>query len=198
MGASKALLAWDDTTLVGYAVRELLAAGASRVIVVAGAEAERVVAALPESDAVVAVVNPEYESGRSSSIRVGAEAVPPGCTALMVQSVDQPCPAEILRVLYDAAEEPDVDVAVPLFDGRRGHPICLAGRLLPELSEVREEDQGLRAVVRRHAQARREVPVESGIVHLNLNDPGAYAAAYEGRETRGEGRGASIDGRAAR
>jgi molybdenum cofactor cytidylyltransferase len=180
MGASKALLPWDRTTLVGYAVRELHAAGATRIVVVVGADAEQVLAALPDASDVVPVVNGAYAAGRSSSIRAGVAAIPPECGALLVQSVDQPCPADILRALYEAAEQDGVDVAVPVFGGRRGHPICLSGRLVPELAEVREQDQGLRAVVRRHAGARREVPVESDVVHLNLNDQAAYAAAIRG------------------
>jgi molybdenum cofactor cytidylyltransferase len=180
MGASKALLPWDSTTLLGYAVRELRAAGATRIVVVVGADAEQVLAVLPEASDVVPVVNDAYASGRSSSIRAGATAIPPGCGALVVQSVDQPCPSKILRTLYQAAEQDGVHVAVPVFGGRRGHPICLSGRLLPELADVREEDQGLRAVVRRHAGARREVPVDSAVVHLNLNDPVAYEEALRG------------------
>jgi molybdenum cofactor cytidylyltransferase len=191
MGSSKALLPWGRTTLVGYAVREVAAAGAERIVVVLGAEAEAVRAALPDSETVLTVVNPEYLAGRSSSIRAGAAAVPPDCDALIVYSVDQPCPATIVRALYEAVEEPGVDVAAPIFAGRRGHPICLAGCLLPELLTVQEEDQGLRAVVRRHAEARRDVPVDSATIHLNLNDRAAYEQAYEalgndGRSVRDE------------
>ena len=45
----------------------------------------------------------------------------------------------------------------------------------PELREVSEQDQGLRAVVRRHAVL--ELAVASETVFWNLNDPDAYAAA---------------------
>src|SRR6266498_1259016 len=89
MGSSKALLPWAGTSLIEYAVSELLAAGASEIVVVVGADAEQVSAALPASSAVVPVVNSEYTSGRSSSIRAGAAAVSPGSVSVMVQSVDQ-------------------------------------------------------------------------------------------------------------
>jgi CTP:molybdopterin cytidylyltransferase MocA len=64
---------------------------------------------------------------------------------------------------------------VPTFRGRRGHPVCFDGGLLTQLRGVSEEDQGLRAVVRRHAVT--EVAVEDEAVLWNLNDPNAYAAA---------------------
>ena len=177
MGTPKALLPWEGTTLLGYAVRQLRAAGAARVVVVLGANAEQVRAALPHGDAVLAVVNPDYMSGRGSSIRVGASAVPAGTTAIVLQSVDQPCPAAILRRLYELVETEGADVALPLFDERPGHPVCLSARLLPELTSAREEDQGLRAVVRRHRDTTRVVRVDDPIVHLNLNDQAAYDAA---------------------
>jgi molybdenum cofactor cytidylyltransferase len=184
MGSPKALLPWAGTTLLGYAVRELVTAGAATIVVVLGADAERVLAALPDGVAVTPVVNPDYASGRSSSIRAGAAAVPRDSGALIVQSVDQPCPAEIIQRLYQAVETAGADLAIPAFDGRRGHPLGLAGRLLPELTTVREEDQGLRAVVRRHADTTVVVPVSSDVVHLNLNNPAAYAAAYQAERWR--------------
>src|SRR6266536_2022246 len=176
MGAPKALLAWEGTPLVEYAIRELLAAGASDIAVVLGAQNEQVRAALPTLDAVISVVNPRYAEGRSSSIRVGANAVPQDSTAVMIQSVDQPCPADIIAALYEAAEDDGVDVALPLHNERPGHPVCLAGRLLPALANVQEETQGLRAIVRGHAATTRVVRVSSDVVHLNLNDPAAYEA----------------------
>jgi CTP:molybdopterin cytidylyltransferase MocA len=69
------------------------------------------------------------------------------------------------------------DIVVPTHRGRRGHPICVAGHLLPELRQVNEVNEGLRAVVRAHAEQLVEVAVESESVLWNLNDPAAFAAA---------------------
>jgi CTP:molybdopterin cytidylyltransferase MocA len=178
MGSPKALLPWDGTTLLDYAVGQLSAAGASSIVVVLGAHVERVRHALPSSPGLVVAVNPRFAAGRSSSIRVGAEALPPGATAVLVQAVDQPCPASVIELLYRAVETTGANVAVPVFGSRRGHPVCVSGRLVPELATVQEEDQGLRAVVRRHADTAVEVPVPTASIFLNLNDPAAYAAAY--------------------
>jgi molybdenum cofactor cytidylyltransferase len=104
--------------------------------------------------------------------------LPPNTAAVLVQSVDQPCPASVIELLYRAVETTGANVAVPVFGGRRGHPVCVSWRLVPELATVREEDQGLRAVVRRHADATVEVPAPTASILLNLNDPAAYTAAY--------------------
>ena len=169
MGTPKALLPWNGSTLLDYAVEQARAASVSDLVVVLGPATQ-----LLTLEAVT-VVNREPETGRSASIRLGAHAMADEIEAVLIQSVDQPVPAWVLLALFGAKAE----VAVPVFGGRRGHPVCLAGSLLPELRELSETDQGLRAVVRRHAVT--EVPVETEAVLWNLNDPEAYAAVAPGQ-----------------
>jgi molybdenum cofactor cytidylyltransferase len=97
----------------------------------------------------------------------------------LIQSVDQPVWADVIRALFDVGIAIGThNVAVPTFAGRRGHPVCFSGRLLAELRAVTEQDQGLRAVVKRHAASLIEVPVDSESVVWNLNDPATYASAH--------------------
>ena len=173
MRTPKALLPWADTTLLGYTVQQARAAGARQVVVALGPATRHLTVTL---DAVT-VYNAEPETGRSASICLAAAAVEDSPTAIVVQSVDQPVTADVLGRLYAAIDD-KTDVAMPSFNGRRGHPICLAGRLLGELRTVTEQEQGLRAVVRRHADHVTEVLVDSESVLWNLNDPAAFAAAH--------------------
>jgi CTP:molybdopterin cytidylyltransferase MocA len=168
MGSPKALLPWAGTTLLGAAIREARAAGADEIVVVLGQAAS-----MPSPTGVKVVFNPDEASGRSGSIRLGVAALASNPAAILIQSVDQPCPAAVLQALYDGVSR--AEVVIPTYGGRRGHPVCFAGRLLPELRSVDEASQGLRAVVRAHPV--REVPVASEAVLWNLNDPSAYAAA---------------------
>jgi molybdenum cofactor cytidylyltransferase len=181
MGRPKALLPWSDTTLLGHALRELRAADAAVVVVVLGAEADKVAEQLPDEPWLRAVVNREFENGRSSSVRAGAHALAGWRGPTVVQSVDQPCGREVIEALYAALERSAADLALPVHAGRRGHPLCVAARLMAELAAVQETDQGLRAVVRRHRATSIEVPVDSAAIHLNLNDPAAYTLAYDAR-----------------
>jgi len=169
MGTPKALLAWGNTTLLDHTLRELRCAGADHVVVVLGPDTAHVAV-----DATV-VVNPDPDTGRSASIRLGAAALQQAaCTAIVVQSVDQPVSHTVLDALFTAVER-GAAIAIPTFGGRRGHPVGLAGTLIHELRTVSEETQGLRAVTRRHAIT--GVEVEEKAVVWNLNDPEAYAAA---------------------
>jgi CTP:molybdopterin cytidylyltransferase MocA len=170
MGQPKALLPWRGSTLLEYAVQQARQAGVADLVVVLGPATRDL-----RPDALIAF-NADPETGRSTSIRLGAAMLPDGVAAVLVQSVDQPVPAEVVGALFGAVAA-GARVAVPTFHGRRGHPVCVSGVLLHELRNLREQDQGLRAVVRRHTLT--EVAVNAEAVTWNLNDPIAYAAARD-------------------
>ncbi len=171
MGSPKALLEWSGGNLLSYALAQLRAAGVEHIVVVLGLAHQRIREVVPDVENTTVMLNLDEASGRSGSIRIGAAAVPDGVSRVLVQSVDQPCDAEVLTALLRA----NGDLTVPTYDGRRGHPICVSGALLPELQQVREETEGLRALTRRYH--RTEVPVQDPAVTWNLNDPEAYAEA---------------------
>jgi len=171
MGSPKALLEWRGTTLLGFAVEQLRAAGVDDLVVVLGLAHAEIQAAVPELNGTIVRLNLDEASGRSGSIRIGAAALPDGVHKIVVQSVDQPSQVEVLELLLAS----EGDVVVPVQNGRRGHPVCFSGRLVAELRGVSEESEGLRAIVRRHAVT--EVEVATRAVFWNLNTPEAYAAA---------------------
>jgi CTP:molybdopterin cytidylyltransferase MocA len=173
MGSPKALLPWRGSTLLASAIRALDEVHVEHIVVVLGLHHEAIKAMVPELADTRVVLNLDETSGRSGSIRIGSAAVADEVTHVLVQSVDQPCSADVLRALYTSPAA----IAMPTYEGRRGHPVCFAGHLLAELRTVSEQQQGLRAIVRRHADRIAEVPVDDPAVTWNLNDPQAYAAA---------------------
>jgi molybdenum cofactor cytidylyltransferase len=175
MGSPKPLLSWQGRPLVRYQVEQLREAGCDPVIVVTGHEREHVERALGGVEATFAY-NPAYREGRAGSVRAGARAVPAGVSALIVLNVDQPRSAAITRRLLEVHHAGGSLLTVPEFGGKRGHPLVLDAALLPELFEVTEESQGIRALVQRHVERRLEVPFGSDEVLLDLNTPQAYAS----------------------
>ena len=175
MGRPKPLLPWDGRTLVEFQVAQLQEGGVEHIIVVTGHEAGAVAAVLDGSGAHV-VFNAAYREGRAGSVRAGALAAPAD-HAIVVLNVDQPRPAAITRELLAAHAAGGASITVPVFAGRRGHPVVFAAALLPELQEVDEATQGLRAVRDAHAADLHEHPVTDPRVLLDVNTPEAYLEA---------------------
>ena len=177
MGRPKPLLPWAGTTLIEYQMRQLSEASLDRIIVVLGHAWEQV-EPLVGGRGVEVLVNDRYREGRASSVRAGAAAVWDEDKAVLVLAVDQPRPAGLLSRLLDAHRQQGGLVTVPTFEGRRGHPTVYSGALTPELRQVTEESQGLRALARTHASQVREVPVDNPIVLVDINTPEEYERAH--------------------
>ncbi len=192
MGTAKPLLEWGGNTLIEYQLAQLKEPPVERVVVVLGHRADEVLPYVGRSGPdVVVVVNELYAEGRASSLRLGAAALPDDTTAILVLSVDQPRPHDVIARLVDVHRHSGSLITVPTYDDRRGHPPLLDGSLLPELREVNEATQGLRAVIERHAADVNELPFETSAVLLDLNRlpdyqkaRASYFAPTGGRPTR--------------
>ncbi|MCB9697057.1 MAG: NTP transferase domain-containing protein [Alphaproteobacteria bacterium] len=166
MGRPKPLLPWGERTLVEAQVRGLQP-HVDRVVVVVGAEEEAVRRVLPRSALVVTA--PDWErTGPSDSARLGLAAVPEARVALVTPVDVVPAPASWLLPLLCAG-----GTAVPVSpEGRRGHPILLAGDALARLRSSDPLPEGLRTLL----NGAREVPVPSPLVAEDFDTPGAYEA----------------------
>jgi len=178
MGAAKPLLEWGGNTLIEYQLAQLKEPPVDRLVVVLGHRADEVLPYVRNAGPdVVEVVNELYAEGRASSLRLGAAALPDDTTAVLVLSVDQPRPHDVIARLVDAHRHSGSLITVPTYDEKRGHPPLLDGSLLPELREVNEATEGLRAVIERHAADVSELPFETSVVLLDLNRPQEYQKA---------------------
>ena len=172
-----------------HALRE---GGADRVVVVLGHRAEELRPLLEGKEGVSWTLNPDYRQGKTTSIKAGLSALPSSLPLegegqgggeivrdIILLNVDQPrSPADIARIL-DAHRARHCAVTVPEYNGKGGHPIVLSASLLPELREIDEESQGIKAVVRRRAESVQRLPLDNPEVLLDLNTPEQYRAAME-------------------
>ena len=177
MGRPKALLPWEGGTLIEFQAGQLLAGGIERVILVVGHEAEAVRRVASPLARTTIVLNQDYARGRASSVRAGMEATPADADALMVLAVDQPRPAALIAHLRQAHETSGALITVPALGGRHGHPTIFSRELFPEMRDVREETQGLRAVRHRHRERTQVVEMATRAPLIDVNTPGEYEAA---------------------
>ncbi len=178
MGRLKALLPWRGKTLLENQVDALLEGGAERVVVVLGHRANELRPLLEDKQGVTWALNPDYLQGKTTSIRAGLAALDEAeVDDILLLNVDQPrSPADVSAVL-DTHRALGSVVTVPEYMGKGGHPIALSASLLPELLQINEETQGIKAVVRRRPDAVRRFPLDNPEILLDLNTPEQYRAA---------------------
>lgn len=124
-------------------------------------------ASLGISDKVKIVRSPNADSGMGHSLAAGIAALQSTeADAVAVLLADMPWIER--RVLTDLARLANPDrIALPCYQGQRGHPVIIGRRFWPELLRL-TGDQGARAVIVRHAE---RVDV------LECDDPGVLRDA---------------------
>jgi CTP:molybdopterin cytidylyltransferase MocA len=148
MGGPKALLPLRETTFLAHACRLFARPGIASVVAVLGAEAERVRAEAGVPGGVTVVVNERWrEGGMLSSVWRGLDAAESeAAEAVLLHPVDHPLvqPGTIDRVIE--ALSASAAIAVPVWEGRRGHP---GGFGRPVFAELRAApaNRGARAVL---------------------------------------------------
>jgi len=170
MGSPKALLPYQGRPFLEH----LLEVTSHRNIgvrrVVLGAHAEPIAKAIQlEVDEIV--INEDWEKGQLSSIQAALRSLPPGTDGILLCLIDHPLISSLLvQDLIEQFYKAKKPIVLPVYEGRRGHPVIFSASLYDELLHAPLET-GARAVVWAHKSDVEEVQTnEEGCV-LNLNDP---------------------------
>jgi molybdenum cofactor cytidylyltransferase len=173
MGSQKLLLPFGGTTVIGHIVNELLCSVVDTVIVVVGHDGDRVAEELSGRSVSIAT-NPDYKAGMLSSVRCGLEALPQQCEGIMVALGDQPA---ITSALVDGMirlfVSTDKGILVPLYRGKRGHPILFSVGYRDEILE-RHDDVGLRGLLHANPDDVFELDVPTSAVLSDMDYPEDY------------------------
>ncbi len=198
MGSPKALLAYQGRPFLEHLLEVTVhpKIGVRRVVLGAHAEpiAKNIALAADEI-----VINADWEKGQLSSIQAairslpgikeaatqkdrtqqqthvtahGTQQLPHTTDGLLLCLIDHPLISGalvnyLIEQFYAAA---CTKIVLPVYEGRRGHPLIFPASLYEELLRA-PEDKGARAVVWAHAADVVEVPTEEEGCILNLNDP---------------------------
>ena len=174
MGATKALLPWRGVPLLDHQIIAMRQAGIDTVVVVLGHRAGDLEPVIGSRPGVTAVVNPDYALGKTTSIKAGLRALPPGCaSSILILNVDQPREPQTIQTLLRRHQEAQALITIPTHRGKGGHPIIVDSSLLDDLLAIDEETQGVKALVRLHQDRtlRTEMAAE---VLWDLNTPEEY------------------------
>lgn len=149
-GSPKVLLDWQGQHLVRRAAQAAVEGGLNPVIVVAGAEAGAVRAALAGLPVQV-VENTDWQAGQSTSLRAGLAALPQDIGAAVFLLGDQPfVNSGVVQALVKRHSQTLAPVVAPHAAGRRANPVLFDRVTFPDLLDL-QGDTGGRAVLDRYA-----------------------------------------------
>lgn len=170
MGSPKALLPYQGRPFLEHLLDVAHHSRISVRRVVLGADAEPIAKEVNLAHDEI-VINPDWEKGQLCSIQAALRSLPPNTDGIVLFLIDHPLISsalvdDLVATFYNSGKP----IVLPVYEGRRGHPVIFSSALYQELMNAPLET-GARSVVWAHAGEIQIVQTnEEGCV-LNLNDP---------------------------
>lgn len=149
-GSPKQLLQFQGRSLLRRAAESLIESQCNPVIVVLGGEIERSKTEIADLSLKI-IVNEDWESGMSSSIRAGVQEllnIEPNLAAIIITLCDQPhVTAQDIDLLIDEFHQTKATVVAAEYGGTKGVPALFSCSLFDELLALKG-DRGARQLIR--------------------------------------------------
>jgi molybdenum cofactor cytidylyltransferase len=173
MGQPKQLLPFGQSTILEQAIDNLLNSAVSETIVVLGHRAEEVIKTIAAKPVKIAI-NSNYLQGMSTSIITGLNLIDSRARAVVIALGDQPLvDSQTINSLIEAFVAHKKGVAIPVYQGRRGHPVIFSIKYKGELLKLKG-DIGGREIIDRHPDDVLEVVVNCEGVVIDIDTMDDY------------------------
>ncbi len=142
-GSPKVLLNWDGIPFIRRVTLTALESGLDPVVVVLGSNDTQIRSALNDLNVVI-VHNSEWQTGQSSSVRLGVLlAEKYGCGGAFFLLADQPqVTTSLINSLIDLRTRTLATITAPMIAGRRGNPVIFDQSLFDALAALQGDAGG--------------------------------------------------------
>ncbi len=192
MKAFKPLLTLGNKTIIEHTINRFLEAGLqnSDISVVIGKQWEELAPFLDRLR-VSYIINDRYAtSDMFHSIQLGLRSMPEDIKGVLLSPGDIPLikPSTIAR-LIEERERTFLNIIIPSFNNRRGHPILLGKEVISEAAGYQGKD-GMHGFLEERKELIQYINVEDSFMLMDLDKPEDYKKVLElyseGRFHRGE------------
>lgn len=178
MGRPKQLLRLADDCTVIETVAQRVRPFVHELVVVVGHVGGQVAAVLADSDVVIAV-NSHVDRGMLSSAQAGVRQADPSTRGYLFCLGDQPSlRAPVVNAVLDAARG-GAGIVLPVFEGRRGHPVFIHCRYRERILALDPDTVGLNEITRGYPADTLEVELSDAMILDDMDTPADYARELE-------------------
>lgn len=173
MGTSKSLLEWHGELLVNYQINALIKSGCTEIYLVIGHNGDKIRSKVSNSKVKI-INNPDYDSGKSSSIIKGIKSLDKGIENLIIVGVDQPRPIWFYEKIIKFHNKYSSVISSPINNKKRGHPLIFRKSFFNEILKISNYENGLKDLFRRNDDLVKTFEINSEWTHLDLNDKESF------------------------
>lgn len=161
-GGNKALAKIGDLSFLDIISNALGKCKCQPIVAVVGSEADKV-QSLQYRENIRFVLNDNWQRGQFSSLRKGLAALKRDTLGVMLTLVDHPLvKQDVYDLLCEVFSENTGKIILPIYMGKRGHPIVIPRSLIGEILKARDNDN-LKDIIRGHSEM---------IIEQLVDDPG--------------------------
>ncbi len=173
--ANKMLQTVDGQPMLSWALNAVEASACCHTVVVTGHETDAVSPLLAGRD-LLAVHNPNFAGGLSSSLKAGLRALPDNVDGVMVVLGDMPRvnAGHLDRLIAAFNPLEGRAIVVPTFEGKRGNPVLWSIEFLAAMQSL-DGDRGARPLFEEFSDRLAEVEMADGAVLLDIDTPAKLA-----------------------
>lgn len=173
MGATKQLLPFGETTLLGRMVNAATASDLDKIVVVLGHHAAQIQKRMDLSGTRI-VINPHYLKGQATSLRAGLAEIVWDCSGAMFLLADQPLiDHHIINTLIQAWQTSKQPMMVPYCNGSRGNPVIVGASLFEAVCRI-TGDRGARALFDEYASLIKRVDIQNPAILTDVDTKEEY------------------------
>lgn len=172
MGEPKLLLSLKGKPLFRYSVEAAVASHLNPIILVGGQHVDEFRKKLADLPNVEIIANPYYQTGMSSSIKIGIKALEGRAEAAIIFLADQPLvPQLVIEKLlekYRSCRQDGVLIVRPQYNGRQGHPVLFDAQLFKEFEKI-QGDEGGKSIIKRYQDRMKLIDFENSIWNADID-----------------------------
>jgi molybdenum cofactor cytidylyltransferase len=169
-------LTWRGKSFIENAIQCGLDAGLQKIVVVTNSAYSQYI----HNDflqKIHLINNPTWQSGQSTSVRLGVQSLPSNIGGAVFLLCDQPhIPAQLVRALIDRHAEVRAPIIAPRVAGKRANPVLFDRSTFSDLLSV-EGDKGGRILFAKYPVE--YVPSNDESILLDVDTPEDYARLRE-------------------
>ena len=174
MGKPKAFLEWNGSTFIEIILSNL--ADIKIPTIVVSNASINIFCRLKSTKNVDWAENLRPEDGMLSSFRCGLRKLKSKKTNVMLCLIDHPAvEQETYKKLCNNAKKNKI--VVPVYEGRRGHPVIFGADFICELLE-KECPEGAKTIVKSHPESVLEIEVDDKGILIDIDTPRDYEVAF--------------------
>ncbi len=172
MGSPKPLLELGNKTFLDHMfLNHIFSRPSIESFIVLGHEKDQIIPNIP--DFVRIVENPDYQSGRTTSVQHGIRSLTVQVSGAFIWPVDCPLvPVHVFDTLTESIDS-NKQICIPSYQFKRGHPPLIGSHFFPTILAM-QPDEPLRNIYRKYQDKLIHCTVDTESILHNVNTPADY------------------------